>query len=157
MEFRSKYRKALDLASHGWAFVTLIMEALPFLREEARCGFLWRQAYVGPAFADAEHDPVTRSSSSWCPTINANSVRFHADSYDSASQARRLRLVSAAPHCNRIQSLPPGPDTASGNPHQSQSIRYLRHARDRPRAEADLAMARPASRVAGFGEQRSAP
>src|SRR3984885_16111841 len=52
---------------------------------------------------------------------------------------------------------PPEPDHASGTHHESQSIRYRRHTRDRSRVEADLAVARPASLIATPGQQRFAP
>src|SRR5580692_8967244 len=65
--------------------------------------------------------------------------------------------VSAASHCSRFHTPPPEPDHASGTHHASQSIRYLRHTRDRSRVEADLAVARSASSIATPGQQRFAP
>src|ERR1700733_6962477 len=55
------------------------------------------------------------------------------------------------------QTPPPEPDYASGTHHASQSIRYLRHTRDRSRVEADLAVARSASSIATPSQQRFAP
>src|ERR1700756_794358 len=58
-------------------------------------------------------------------------------------------------HPNQIP--PPEPDHASGTHHTSHSIRYLCHARDWSRTEADLAVARSAPPLAAPGQQRSVP
>ena len=80
-----------------------------------------------------------------------------ADSRDFASQARRLRLCFGGIPRHPNQTPPPEPDYASGTHHTSQSIRNLRHTRDRSRAEADLGVARSAPPVAAPGQQRFTP
>src|SRR5271166_1977192 len=101
--------------------------------------------------------PLTKNLD-WCPSINAKTLKLFKELRFSRVQGPAVsgKLWDQATD-SKSKTVTTGADNASRTHRPGQPIRSLRRARDRPRAEGDVAVAGRASRADRAGGRGSAP